>query len=106
MVIYFLSFLLSALIFIGFGIIALKKQTPIHFWAGTVVKPEELSNVKAYNRANGIMWITFGLLIMLSTILTILFDSQIWTLISVVILFLGLILMMIIYNRIYNKYKA
>ena len=106
MIIYILSFLLSGLVFIGFGVFALKKQTPIHFWSGTQVKAEEISDIKAYNRANGIMWITYGILIILSSIPTIFIESDIWAVISIVILFLGLILMMIIYKKIYNKYKA
>ncbi len=106
MIIYILSFLLSGLVFIGFGVFAWKKQTPVHFWSGTQVKSEEISDVKAYNQANGIMWVTYGVLIILSSIPTIFIDSHIWAVISIIMLFFGLILMMIIYNKIYNKYKA
>ena len=44
--------LLAAAIFLVFGATALLRQTPMHFWAGTTVKPEEIRDVAAYNKAN------------------------------------------------------
>lgn len=104
--IYISSLILCGGVFIGFGIFALKKQTPIHFWSGTVVKTEQIRDVKAYNRANGIMWIVYGSLIILSGIPAAIFDIDMFAIISIIIIFLGLIVMIIIYNKIYNKYKV
>ena len=39
------------------------------FWSGQAVGEDEIGDVKAYNRANGIMWIVFSLLMWLSTFL-------------------------------------
>lgn len=104
--IYISSLILSGGVFIGFGVFALKKQTPIHFWSGTVVKAEEITDIKAYNRANGIMWIVYGALIILSGIPAAILDLNMFAIISIVIIFLGLIIMIIIYNKIYNKYRV
>ncbi|MCR2044167.1 hypothetical protein [Anaerosalibacter massiliensis] len=65
---------ICATVFIGIGIFALKKKTPMHFWSGTRVKTEEISDVKAYNKANGTMWIAYGSTFILSAILSILFE--------------------------------
>ena len=40
-----------SLIFIGIGIYSIKRKTPMHFWAGSKVKREEITDIKAYNRA-------------------------------------------------------
>lgn len=94
------------LIFIGFGLFALKKQTPIHFWSGTVVKPEEITDVKAYNKANAIMWITYGAIIGLSGFLITVVKKDIFAVVYVVVMFLGLILMMVLYGKIKEKYRV
>lgn len=49
------------LIFGGIGVYALKSKKPIHFWSGTTVKPEEISDIRAYNRANAKMWFVFDI---------------------------------------------
>lgn len=46
----------SAALFYGIGIWACKRKTPMHFWAGTEVDPSTISDIPAYNRANGKMW--------------------------------------------------
>ena len=39
---------------IGFiSLWAFRRKTPMHFWAGATVKPEEINDIPAYNRANG-----------------------------------------------------
>ncbi len=53
-----------ALLFDGIGIFAMRREKPMWFWSGSEddLKAEQLSDVKAYNRANGIMWIVYSLL--------------------------------------------
>jgi len=48
-----------AAIFIGIGIYSIKKKTPMHFWSMSPVKLEEISDVKSYNKGNGLMWIVY-----------------------------------------------
>ena len=52
----------SALI-TGIGIYALRRKKPMWFYAGTKVKEEEISDVRGFNRANGIMWIAYSLIL-------------------------------------------
>ena len=59
----------AVLVFVGMGIYSFKRKTPMYFWAGTTVKSEEISDIKAYNRANGIMWVSYGLSFLLIPLL-------------------------------------
>ena len=47
-------------LFTGIGIYAARRKEPMWFWSGTQVRKEEISDVRAYNRANGILWIAFS----------------------------------------------
>lgn len=96
---------ICATVFIGIGIFALKKKTPMHFWSGTRVKTEEISDVKAYNKANGTMWIAYGSTFILSAILSILFDSNIGGILLAISSTLGLVILIIVYRRIYSRYE-
>lgn len=58
-----------SLFFTGIGIFAWKRKKPVHFWSGSEVKEEEISDVSAYNKANGIMWLVFSAVFWLSTFL-------------------------------------
>lgn len=63
----FVIFLLVALIMIGIGVSQLKSKTPVGFYSGE--KPfaaEELSDVAAWNKKHGVMWIIYGLVIIFS----------------------------------------
>ncbi len=52
----------------GIGIFAWRRKQPMWFWSGSSVKEEEISDVRAYNRANGIMWIAFSLIFWAGTV--------------------------------------
>lgn len=52
---------LCAVMFSIMGIRAFLAKKPVNFWAGTKVKPEEVSDVRGYNRANGKMWLIFSI---------------------------------------------
>ena len=63
----FLIFLLTAVMMTGIGISQVKSKEPVGFYSGE--KPpcaEELTDVEAWNKKHGWMWITYGILIMLS----------------------------------------
>lgn len=96
---------ICALAFISIGIYALKRKTPMHFWSGTTVKPEEISDIKAYNKANGIMWILYSFTFILGGILSLLFNTNIGGIIVAISSTLGSIILMLVYRRIYQKYK-
>ncbi|AET67804.1 hypothetical protein Desor_2202 [Desulfosporosinus orientis DSM 765] len=96
--------LFCAIVFIGIGIFALNKKSPMHFWSGTEVKAAEISNVRAYNRANGIMWIVYGSAYVLAAMLGLVFRNAIGVAI-IINCTLGLIILIIAYRHIYRKYK-
>lgn len=93
----------SALI-TGIGIFAWRRKQPMWFWSGSTVKEEEISDVRAYNRANGIMWIVFSLIFWADTV------AGIWSMKAGGIFLLagcaiGGPLLIIAYRKIYRKYQ-
>ena len=44
-----------ALLFVGIGLYSFRLKKPMWFWSGTTVDPESISDIPAYNRANGKM---------------------------------------------------
>ena len=97
--------LMCAAVFIGIGIFSIKKKTPMHFWSGTTVKSEEISDVRAYNKENGVMWITYGATYVLAAILALLFGSKMGAILVTLSCTLGLIILIVVYGHIYKKYK-
>lgn len=41
---------------VGLGIYARRRKRPMWFWTGEHISPDEVSDVAAFNRANGRMW--------------------------------------------------
>lgn len=68
-IICLIIYLIVALMMIGIGILQLKSKTPAAFYSGE--KPfeaNELSDVAAWNKKHGMMWIIYGIIIMISYI--------------------------------------
>ena len=104
-VLWFAIMALCGAVFTGIGIYARKRKQPMWFWSGSGVKEAEIADVPAYNRANGRMWITFSLPFWLSAFL------GFWREIAAVVLtvancIIGIPVLVIVYLRIYAKYKA
>ena len=93
-----------SLLFTGIGIYAWRRTKPMWFWSGSSVREDEITNVKAYNRENGIMWICYSAVFWISTIMGIRSVSTAGIVLAVGCLG-GLPLLVITYNRIYRKYK-
>ena len=56
---------LVALIMFGIGISQLRSKAPVGFYSGKAPpKPEELSDVKAWNQKHGVMWILYAFCIL------------------------------------------
>ena len=87
------------------ALVAFKGSKPIHFWAGSTVKPEEIRDIPAYNRENGIMWLVYGAGLFVSGIIG-LFHILAGVALMVAVCVPGIGLLFWNYNRIYNKYKA
>ena len=50
-----------AVLFLGIGIHMQRSEKPAHFWAGSEVKAEWVTDIFAYNFENGRMWILYAL---------------------------------------------
>lgn len=89
-----------------FGLIALwafKRKTPMHFWAGSEVKPEEITDIPAYNKENGMMWLIYAAAVFSGVIS--LWSVGVGAVLLTVVCVPGIAFLIINYKRIYNKYK-
>ena len=93
-----------SLLFTGMGIYAWRRKKPMWFWSGSSVREDEISDIPAYNRANGIMWIVYSLVFWLSAFMGLKDISAAGIVLAVGCLG-GIPLLAISYNRIYRKYK-
>ena len=93
-----------SVLFTGIGIFAWKRKKPMWFWSGSTVREEELSDVAAYNRANGIMWIGFSVVLWISTVAGYL-HGQAGGIVLIAGCIVGIPILPVIYGKIYNRYK-
>ena len=93
-----------SLLFTGMGIYAWRRKKPMWFWSGSSVREDEISDIPAYNRANGIMWIVYSLVFWVSAFMGLLNISAAGIVLAVGCLG-GIPLLAIAYSRIYRKYK-
>ncbi len=94
-----------AAFFTGIGVYAIKQKKPMWFWSGSEVKPWQIKDVPAYNKANGWMWIVFSLVFWAAALLS-LFDTPAAGILLVVGCLVGIPGLVIAYGRIYRRYKA
>ena len=93
-----------SLLFTGIGIYAWKRKKPMWFWSGSTVKESEISDIAAYNKANGIMWIVFSLVMWVSTILGAM-NMKAGGILLIAGCIIGVPLLPIVYGKIYRNYK-
>ena len=93
-----------SLLFTGIGLYAWKRKKPMWFWAGSTVEESEITDVPAYNRANGIMWLSFSAIFWISTAFGCL-KMKTGGIILIAGCFLGIPLLPLIYGKIYRKFK-
>ena len=92
-----------AILFFSIGVYAQKLKKPMWFWSGVEVDSSKIRDIAQYNKENGVMWKLYSLWYFASGL------TGIWSLgISAIILALsctiGLVLLIISYNKIYKKY--
>ena len=93
-----------SLLFTGIGIFAWQRKKPMWFWSGSTVKGSEISDVAAYNRANGIMWLVFSLIMWVSTVLGAM-NMKAGGILLTAGCIIGVPLLPIVYGKIYQKFK-
>ena len=94
-----------AAFFTGLGVFAMRREKPMWFYSGSEVKPWQIRDIPAYNRANGWMWIGYSLGFWAAAILGCFHVPAAGILVMVTCL-LGIPGLLIAYNRIYKKYRA
>ena len=94
-----------ALLFTGLGIFAWRRKKPMWFYSGSEVKPWQIRDIPAYNRANGIMWLAFSLVFWVSAGLS-LRSVEAAGLVTAVGCLAGIPILVVVYQRIYKKYRA
>jgi len=91
---------LCSLIFGGIAIWAYTRKDPMHFWSGSTVRPEEITDIKSYNRANGIMWTVYTLCMVMTGVIS-LFNIIAGAILLVIICVPGIAVLVAVYNCIY-----
>ncbi len=93
-----------AAFFTGIGIFAWTCKKPMWFWSGSTVKENEITDVPAYNRANGMMWICFSLIYWTAAVLGIFNARAAGPVIGVGTL-VGIVGLIVAYKAIFKKYR-
>ena len=89
--------------FTGIGIYAWKRKKPMWFWSGSTVEEWEITDIPAYNRANGVMWLCYSAVFWVSALLGLLKLETAGIVLAVGCLG-GIPVLVVAYNRIYKKY--
>ena len=92
-------------VFLGIGIYASKREKPMNFYSGIEVKVSEITDVKAYNKANSIMWMLYSLWYYLAAIIGF-FHSMVAFILMFSSCTIGLWLLVVHYKRIEKKYRV
>ena len=100
--IYFVAILVCALVFLAISIYAFLSKKPINFWAGEKISVSQVTDVKMYNRANGIMWLVYGICWLIAAVIG-LFSIKVSVLI-VTALSIGIVILVLIYLKIRKQY--
>ena len=87
------------LLFAGLGTFVMFSKTPTNFWSGDKFSPEDVSDVKKYNRANAIMWIVYGALYLIPAIVS-LFNVLVAGLFIFLLTFIGVPVLIVIYTKV------
>jgi membrane protease YdiL (CAAX protease family) len=102
------SAVLFGLMALIYGVVAFwisKRRKPIHFIAGDEVRAEEITDVRAYNRANSKMWAIYAIIHVLAGLFGLL-SSTIAIVLFMLLLIPGLIILFVFHKRIYDRFKA
>ncbi len=103
-----LIFAVTALIMIAIGISNFKSDKPVGFYTGIEPPPpEEITDISAYNKKHGWMWIAYGIGIAACAILPFLTDSNIIiTFVSCLFGVGGVLILMIGHAWLDKKYRT
>ena len=75
-------------------------KKPANFWSGEKIPSEAVSDIKKYNRANGIMWIVYGVLFLIPAFVSLITNELDAAYILVPLIFAGTPILIFIYVKI------
>ena len=103
---YLMLFILVPLaaLFSGLGIYAWNRKKPMWFWSGSTVREQDITDVRAYNRANGVMWLAYSGVFWTAAILGVFYPGVAGPVLAVGCLG-GIPILILVYRRILKKYK-
>ena len=104
-IIWLIVMLPISVFFTVYGIYAWRRKKPMWFWSGSTVRESEISDIPAYNKANGIMWIVYSLVFWAGSVLG-LFEIGIAGIVVAVGCLAGIPVLVLVYRKIYAKYKT
>ena len=103
-IIAFIVWTIVALFFVGIAISARKSKVPVGFFTG--VKPPEVTDVKAYNRAVSTLWFVVATLLELMGVPFLFLEQNSAHFIFIILLIMPLMIgMAVVYLRIEGRYK-
>ena len=97
---------LIALPFIGVAVWAFNRRSPMPFFAGGAADnsaSEDLTDVKAYNKAVGLLWLCGAVGLVISGVVSI-FSMTVGVVALLIVCIPGTIILIIGYNRIHSRY--
>lgn len=99
----FIIALAAALLFTAIGVYAWRRKKPMWFWIEPEIAPASLTDVPAYNRANGKLWLAYSLVFWLSAPVCLINDT-VGGLLMAILALAGLPVLAAVYKKIYRKY--
>ena len=97
--------LICVLPIIIFGIVQYRSKKPVGFWSGMEPpKKEQITDVKAYNKKHGLMWIYYGLGFVLCFECGLFLGETMAAILSVTECIGGLIVMILYHNKLNRMY--
>ena len=94
-----------AALFYSIGVFAEKYEKPMWFWSGKEIKPSQITDIPAYNKANGRMWKAYSLWYLGAGI------TEGWNEIAALVIMvssfaIGFPILVCTYKKIFDKYKV
>ena len=80
-------------------------KRPVHFFTGDKMTSEEVTDVRAYNRANGKMWAVYAIINAVAGFIALLNSITGYVLFAILTL-PGLFVLFAFHKRIYSRYKC
>ena len=93
-----------AIVMIGIGISQIRSKKPVGFYTGEKApSEEELSDVAAWNKRHGYLWVLYGLVMIVSFLLASLVKSETLEMIILIGGMVGMLPIMMLYHHYLKK---